>query len=38
MVEVEGIRIFGSPYSPWYVGNAFQYDLKHEKAIWDVIP
>lgn len=37
-MEIEGVRIFGSPYSPWFVGNAFQYPLQHEKTIWGHIP
>ena len=28
-VEIEGVRIFGSPYSPYFVGNAFQYMPQH---------
>jgi hypothetical protein len=38
MVEIEGVRIFGSPYSPYFVGNAFQYNLQREKVIWNHIP
>lgn len=38
MVEIEGVRIFGSPYTPYFVGNAFQYPLNREKIIWNCIP
>lgn len=37
-MEIEGITIFGSPYTPYYVGNAFQYRKWNEKIIWDAIP
>lgn len=38
MVEIEGIKIFASPYTPYFVGNAFQYRLNHEQIIWNTIP
>ena len=38
MVSLEGISIFGSPYTPHFVGNAFQYKQWNEKMIWDQLP
>ena len=37
-VIIEGLTIFGSPYTPYYVGNAFQYDEKYDEMLWDQIP
>ncbi len=37
-IEIEGVKIFGSPYTPYFVGNAFQYRHWNEKVIWDAIP
>ena len=37
-MQIEGLHIFGSPYTPYFVGNAFQYEEKIEKAIWDAVP
>jgi hypothetical protein len=38
LIEIEGVRIFGSPYSPYFVGNAFQYSQHRDKVIWNHIP
>lgn len=37
-INIEGVKIFASPFTPYYCGSAFQYRQQHEKAIWDVIP
>jgi Icc-related predicted phosphoesterase len=36
MVEVEGIKIFGSPYTPNFHDWAFMYDEKDAKSIWAI--
>lgn len=38
-VEIEGIKIFGSPYTPSF-GEGWSYNIKHNKIAnyWDVIP
>jgi hypothetical protein len=32
------VRIFGSPYTPYFLGNAFQYKKHEEDLIWKAIP
>lgn len=38
MVEVEGIKIFGSPFTRKHGGSAFQYDKKFDEMVWSEIP
>lgn len=37
-IEIEGVKIFGSPFTTMYCGSAFQYQLKYEQDIWNHIP
>lgn len=37
-VEVEGIKIFGSPYTLEYCQTAFQYKPNLDEVIWSKIP
>lgn len=37
-VEIEGLRIWGSPYSPRFFDWGFQTDDHTAKALWDTIP
>lgn len=36
MVEIEGVRIFGSPYTPDFYNWAFMYPPKDGQYIWDI--
>jgi len=38
MVEVEGLKIFGSPYTQHYSKGAFQYPKTDDELIWSTIP
>ena len=38
LVEVEGLKIFGSPYTMYYCGSAFQIKPEKLKIYWDSIP
>lgn len=38
LVEVEGIRIFGSPYTPYFNDWAFSYKRNIGEKLWSVIP
>lgn len=39
LIEIEGLRIYGSPATPWFFNWAFNYHRGPEiKAIWDRIP
>ena len=37
-VEIEGLRIFGSPYTTYYCGSAFQIEHEKLKIYWESIP
>jgi Icc-related predicted phosphoesterase len=37
-IEINGIKIFGSPYTPEFFDWAFMYDPKDAEAIWNLIP
>lgn len=34
IVEVEGLKIFGSPYTPKYGTGAFQYNKEDDQKVW----
>ena len=36
--EIEGIKIFGSPYTPWFHNWAFNVDRAELNSYWDQIP
>lgn len=38
MVEIEGIKIFGSPYQPLYYNWGFQYHETRANDIWGGLP
>jgi hypothetical protein len=38
MVEVEGLKIFGSPYQPLFYNWGFQYHNSRANEIWSKIP
>lgn len=38
MVELEGLKIFGSPYSLKYSRGAFQYSKEDDDKVWSSIP
>jgi Icc-related predicted phosphoesterase len=38
MVEIEGVRIFGSPYTQYYSKGAFQYLVDRDKFVWSNLP
>lgn len=37
-VNIEGVDFFGSPFTNYYCGSAFQYRRKYDDAIWSEIP
>ncbi len=37
-VEIGGIKIWGSPYTPWFGDWAFQYRRSERRGKWDAIP
>lgn len=37
-VTIEGLRIYGSPYTPEFGDWAYMYKKKNAKALWDMIP
>ena len=38
LVEVEGLKIFGSPFTKKYSRGAFQYDKEDDQKIWNSLP
>ena len=38
MIEIEGLRIFGSPYSVKYGSGAFQYRKEEDELVWAHLP
>jgi len=38
MVEIEGVRIFGSPYSPEFFDWGFMYAPEQGEQLWSGIP
>lgn len=38
LVEVEGLRIFGSPYTKKYSRGAFQYNKFDDALVWNSLP
>jgi hypothetical protein len=37
-VEIEGLKIFGSPYQPLFYNWGFQYHASRAEEIWSAIP
>jgi Icc-related predicted phosphoesterase len=37
-VNIEGVNFFGSPFTPYYCGSAFQHHKKYDEVIWSEIP
>ena len=37
-IEIDGVKIFGSPYTPAFFDWAFMYDPKDASSYWDQIP
>lgn len=38
MIEIEGLRIFGSPYTQAYSHGAFQYATGNDEFLWAGLP
>ena len=38
MTEIEGVRIFGSPYTQAYSRGAFQYPTDNDEFLWAGLP
>ena len=37
-MQIEGINIFGSPYTQYYSKGAFQYPAERDSFVWSNIP